>query len=136
LWVVRYASLTHPTEKAFYLIADVIIQMLQQDLYQSLSPHHLGCSFNLSPLSVKVPLLVCGSMDDIVVDPNQIRGWQHHFQHSVSRHWLCPSGRHFFHYFHPELVSQQIAQWWIAVSSPDSPLSQQQCNEASTGRKL
>jgi pimeloyl-ACP methyl ester carboxylesterase len=92
-----------------------LIQILEQDLYQSLSPHNLVRSMSLFPISVEVPLLVCGSVDDVVIDPNQLRGWQQHLHHEASRFWVCPGGRYFFHYFYPQQVSEQITQFWNTV---------------------
>jgi pimeloyl-ACP methyl ester carboxylesterase len=96
---------------------ETLIKLLEHDLYQSLSPHNLVRSMNLLPISVDVPLLVCGSVDDTVIDPNQLRGWQQHLQHSTSRLWICPGGRYFFHYFYPQQVSEQIVQFWSTVLS-------------------
>ncbi|NEQ21594.1 MAG: alpha/beta hydrolase [Microcoleus sp. SIO2G3] len=97
---------------------EAMIKLLEQDLYQSLSPHSLVRSMSLLPISVKVPLLVCGSVDDTVIDPNQLRGWQQHFHHSASRLWACPGGRYFFHYFYSQQVSEQIVQFWNALPLP------------------
>lgn len=100
-----------------------LLKLLEQDLYQSLSPHSLVRSMSLLPISVEIPLLVCGSVDDVVVDPNQLRGWRQYLYHSASRLWVCPGGRYFFHYFYPEQVSEQIIQFWSTVlsSKPASP---------------
>lgn len=97
---------------------ETLINLLEQDLYQSLSPHSLVRSMSLLPISVKVPLLVCGSVDDAVIDPNQLRGWQRHFHHSASRLWVCSGGRHFFHYFYSQQVSEQIVQFWNGLPLP------------------
>jgi pimeloyl-ACP methyl ester carboxylesterase len=94
------------------------INLLEQDLYQSLSPHHLGRSLSLPPIPVEVPLLVCGSIDDIVITPNQLRGWRDHWQHPASRLWVCPGGRYFFHYFYPQPVADQIMKFWHTSLSP------------------
>jgi pimeloyl-ACP methyl ester carboxylesterase len=94
-----------------------LIKVLEQDLYQSLSPHHLARSLSLSPISVQVPLLVCGSIDDVVISPNQLRDWQQHFHHSASRLWVCPGGRYFFHYFYPQQVSEQVMRFWNSTLS-------------------
>lgn len=94
---------------------DAVVRLLEQDLYQSLSPHHLFRQVNLLPISVSVPLLVCGSVDDVVIDPNQLRGWQQYFNKSISRLWVCPGGRYFFHYFYPQSVSQQIVSFWDSI---------------------
>lgn len=95
-----------------------LTKLLEQDLYHSLSPHSLLRSMNILPISVDVPLLVCGSVDDMVIDPNQLRDWQQHWQHSASRLWVCPGGRYFFHYFYPQQVSEQIVQFWHSVPFP------------------
>lgn len=94
---------------------EMLVTLLERDLYQSLSPHSLVRSMSLLPISVEVPLLVCGSVDDVVIDPNQLRGWQQHFNHAASRLWVCPGGRYFFHYFYPQQVSEQIVQFWDTV---------------------
>jgi pimeloyl-ACP methyl ester carboxylesterase len=98
-----------------------LIKLLEQDLYQSLSPHSLVQSISLLPIVVKAPLLVCGSIDDAIIEANQLRDWQQHFHHSASRLWVCPGGRHFFHYFYPQAVSEQVVQFWDAVLSSQSP---------------
>lgn len=94
---------------------EALIKLLEQDLYQSLTPHSLVRSMSLLPISVEVPLLICGSVDDIVIDPNQLRGWPQHFNHATSRLWICPGGRYFFHYFYAQQVSEQIGQFWDSV---------------------
>jgi pimeloyl-ACP methyl ester carboxylesterase len=106
-------------------MTETLIKLLEQDLYQSLSPHSLVRSTNLLPIAVNVPLLICGSVDDTVIDPNQLRGWQQYLHHSASRLWVCPGGRYFFHYFYPQQVSQQITQFWQAVSSSKDLLAYQ-----------
>lgn len=98
---------------------ETVVKLLERDLYQSLSPHSLVRSMNLLPIAVEVPLLVCGSVDDTVIDPNQLRGWQQYFQHPVSRLWVCPSGRYFFHYFYPEQVREKIVQFWSTALSSE-----------------
>lgn len=92
-----------------------LARVLEQDLYQSLSPHHLLRTMSLLPIAVKVPLLVCGSVDDTVIDPNQLRNWQQHFLHPDSRLWVCPGGRYFFHYFYAHQVSEQIIKFWDKI---------------------
>ncbi|WP_088889162.1 alpha/beta fold hydrolase [Leptolyngbya ohadii] len=94
---------------------ETLVKILEQDLYQSLSPHSLVRSMELLPIAVEVPLLVCGSVDDVVIDPNQLRGWESHFHHSTSRLWVCPGGRYFFHYFYPQQTGIRIERFWNAV---------------------
>lgn len=96
---------------------ETLVNLLEKDLYHSLSPHNLVRSLNLLPISVEIPLLVCGSVDDIVITPHQLRGWQHHLYHPASRLWVCPGGRYFFHYFYSQQVSEQIARFWQTTVS-------------------
>lgn len=96
---------------------ETLMKLLEQDLYCSLSPHSLVRSMSLLPISIKVPLLVCGSVDDVVIDPNQLRGWQRHLHHPASHIWVCPGGRYFFHYFYPQQVCEQIVQFWNSTPS-------------------
>ncbi|HIK18484.1 MAG TPA: alpha/beta fold hydrolase [Leptolyngbyaceae cyanobacterium M33_DOE_097] len=93
-------------------MVEALVNLLEQDLYHSLTLHSLLSSTNLIPISVEVPLLVCGSVDDTVVDPHQLRDWQQHFKHPASQLWVCPGGQYFFHYFYPQQVSEQIHRFW------------------------
>lgn len=104
---------------------ETLINLLEQDLYQSLSPHNLVRSLNLLPIAVETPLLICGSVDDIVITPHQFRGWQPHLHHAASRLWVCPGGRYFFHYFYSQQVSEQITQFWKTAGSWQSAFIQQ-----------
>lgn len=96
-------------------ITEMVLKLLEKDLYQSLSPHSLVRSLSLLPIAVEVPQLVCGSVDDAIIDPNQLRGWQQYFNHAASRLWVCPGGRYFFHYFYSQQVSEQIVQFWNSI---------------------
>lgn len=92
-------------------ITKVLIKILEQDLLSSPSPHSLYQRIRIEPGGVEMPLLVCGSEDDIIVDPNTIRGWQPWLKPS-DHIWLLPQGHHFFHYFHPQLVGRQLMKFW------------------------
>ncbi|MBD1909786.1 MULTISPECIES: alpha/beta hydrolase [unclassified Leptolyngbya] len=96
------------------------VKVLEQDLYSSLSPHNLFRTTNLLPITVSVPLLVCGSVDDGIIGLNQLQKWQHHFEHPASHLWMCPGGRYFFHYFYPQQVSEQITKFWRTASMSES----------------
>jgi pimeloyl-ACP methyl ester carboxylesterase len=86
------------------------VNLLEQDLLHSVSPHSLLKRVSLCPGSVAVPLLVCGGEADAIVDPAQIRGWQSWLK-GGDRIALCP-GRHFFHAVHPHEVARQIFSFW------------------------
>jgi len=100
--------------------AKSLIKLLEQDLDQSLSLHHLFRQVDLPPIQVNVPLLVCGSVDDVILDPNHLRNWQSHFSQSTSRLWICPGGRYFFHYFYPQQVGEEMLSFWRSLSSYSS----------------
>ncbi|PSN10717.1 hypothetical protein C7293_27055 [filamentous cyanobacterium CCT1] len=91
------------------------VNVLEQDLLHSVSPHSLLKRVSLCPGSVAVPLLVCGGEDDFVVDPTQIQGWQPWLK-AGDRIALCP-GRHFFHSVHPHQVASQILSFWGTTES-------------------
>lgn len=88
-------------------------QVLEQDLSHSLSPHTLYQRASFFPGEVPVPLLVCGSQDDQIIDPNGLQGWQPWLKKG-DRLWQCTAGRYFFHYFHPQPVGEQIVEFWAA----------------------
>jgi pimeloyl-ACP methyl ester carboxylesterase len=90
---------------------DCLIQLLEQDLTTSLSPHSLFRQLHLLPCEVNVPLLVCGSQDDIVVDTQALQSWQP-FLKQGDRLWFCPGGGHFFHFFQAHLLAEQVLDFW------------------------
>lgn len=88
-----------------------ILRILEGDLSSSLSPHTLYQRVSFFPGGVTVPLLVCGSQDDMIIDSNLLQGWQPWLKES-DRIWQCSKGRHFFHYFHSQQVGEQITNFW------------------------
>lgn len=88
-----------------------LTNLLEQDLDRSLSPHTLLKCASIPPGDVPVPLLVCGSADDTVIDRNELQRWQPWLK-SRDRLWICPKGRYFFHYFYPKPVAKQIFSFW------------------------
>ena len=89
-------------------------EILEEDLNNSLSPHSLYRRVSISPIEVSVPLFVCASRNDVVIDPNLFYGWQAYLK-GGDRLWQCPSGGYFFHHFHPQQVSEQIQDFWISL---------------------
>lgn len=94
-----------------------LMQTLERDLISSLSPHSLYQRVSIPPGGVSVPLLVCGSRDDVAIDSNLLYGWQPWLK-ECDRIWQCPHGSYFFHYFHPQQVSDRIIDYWNSLSSP------------------
>jgi pimeloyl-ACP methyl ester carboxylesterase len=93
-----------------------LIGMLEKDLLQSPSPHTLLRRVTLLPNVVPVPFLVCGSEDDLMINYQALQGWKP-WMSQGDRLWQAPSGRYFFHYFHPQQVSEQILDFWRSLPS-------------------
>ncbi|MBW4631204.1 MAG: alpha/beta hydrolase [Iphinoe sp. HA4291-MV1] len=96
-----------------------LLRILERDLNCSLSPHSLFQRLSIPPEPVPVPLMICGSIDDIIVETNALDGWQPYLKES-DRIWKCPEGRHFFHFFQPQLVAEQIFNFWQSLRQSDS----------------
>jgi pimeloyl-ACP methyl ester carboxylesterase len=88
-----------------------LIEILAKDLDTSLSLHSLIKQTYIPAASVPVPLLVCGSRDDLIVDGDALRGWLKYFKEG-DRLWECAQGKHFAHYFNPHLVGRQLILFW------------------------
>ncbi len=91
-----------------------LIEILKQDLKTSPSPHSLYKRISIVPGGVSMPLMVCGSKDDTIVDRPSLQGWQNYFKAGDSI-WECPLGSHFFHYFYPQKVGKQILKFWNSL---------------------
>ena len=97
-----------------------LIKLLDKALLVSLSPHSLYRSFNLTVGNVSQPLMIAGSQDDIICTSEHLQQWQLDLK-SGDYWWQCPQGNHFFHYFQPQLVGQEILKFWqsLTVTSTD-----------------
>lgn len=93
-----------------------LLQVLDRDLQSSLSPHTLYQRMSILPGGVSVPLMVCGSQDDVVIGSHELQKWQPWLKPS-DRLWQCPTGRYFFHYFQPQTVGEKIVDFWNSQSS-------------------
>lgn len=100
----------------------VLLKILKQDLDCSVSPNSLFQRLNVPPGGVPVPLMICGSKDDIVVNSNELLEWQAWLKEG-DRLWSCPQGRHFFHYFHPQQVGRMILKFWKSLHCQSLTLS-------------
>ena len=86
-------------------------KILDSDLDCSLSGHSLFGHCSILPGGVSVPMMICGCQDDMIVEPDALRGWQPWLKEG-DRIWSCPQGGHFFHFFYPQQVGQSILQFW------------------------
>ncbi|MBD6619643.1 alpha/beta hydrolase [Komarekiella sp. 'clone 1'] len=96
-----------------------LTHLLEQDLDCSLSPHSLFETVSMTPNRVSVPLMVCGSLNDIVVKPDALQGWRSHLKEG-DRLWSCLEGWHFFHFFQYQLVAEQLLDFWKFIRVSDS----------------
>lgn len=96
-----------------------LMSILERDLDCSLSPHSLFQRLSVLPSGVPVPLMVCGSKDDIVVEPDALQGWRPYLKEG-DRLWSCLEGSHFFHFFQPKLVGEQMLNFWKSLRPSDS----------------
>ena len=92
----------------------MLVRLLEQDLDCSLSPHSLLQQRNICPGGVPVPLMVCGSKDDIVVENEALQGWQPWLKES-DRLCSCLEGRHFFHFFQTQQVGRKMLKFWKSL---------------------
>jgi pimeloyl-ACP methyl ester carboxylesterase len=99
-----------------------LVEMLEKDLDNSLSPHSLFRQVKIAPSEVPVPLFVCGSIDDRVIDLKDLQAWLLWFKQG-DRLWECPQGNHFFHYFYPQVVGDRILNFWDAIGYPSETLA-------------
>ncbi len=60
---------------------------------------------------VLMPIMVCGGQIDMILDYSDFHEWKKYL-HSDDILWKCPQGGHFFHYFYPEIVKEQILYFW------------------------
>jgi pimeloyl-ACP methyl ester carboxylesterase len=88
-----------------------LIAILGQDLITSPSPHSLFQHYQIEPGGVSMPLMICGSDNDSVVDSLALHKWLDYLKPG-DEIWTHPNGHHFFHYFFPEAVGKQILEFW------------------------
>lgn len=91
-----------------------LIEVLKKDLVTSPSSHSLFKRISGTPGGVKMPLMICGSKEDVIVDSNALKGW-HKYLKEGDLFWECPQGSHFFHYLYPQLVGKQFFKFWQSL---------------------
>ncbi len=96
------------------------VKALERDLEESPNGHSLFRLTNLTKGGVAVPLLIGGSYTDPIASPETLCEWQSYLKPSDAM-WMYPKGRHFFHYFHPQAVSDRIRAFWQASEQYTNP---------------
>lgn len=95
-------------------------RLLRCALATSPSPHSLMQTATVPKGRIPVPFLACSGHDDVVVDPHEVEGWRPWLK-NCDRIYHCPQGRHFFHGTHPDLVGEQILDFWQQFSVDKTP---------------
>lgn len=98
-----------------------LIQVLENDLNTSVSPHSIYQRFTVPSGGVSMPLMVCGSEDDLIVDRQSLHGWKTYFK-AGDRVWESLGGYHFFHYYYPCQVGREILDFWRSSSDQNKKL--------------
>lgn len=91
-----------------------LVKILKQDLNTSPSPHSLYQETRITPGGVSMPLLLCTSKQDSIIDTNALYGWLNYCKKGDVL-WECPQGHHFFHYFFPQQVGQEVIKFWNSI---------------------
>ncbi|NET00182.1 MAG: alpha/beta hydrolase [Sphaerospermopsis sp. SIO1G1] len=88
-----------------------LMSALDKDLLQTPLSHSLFKLVNLPTGNVSMPMMVCGSQNDNVVDPSALQEWLKYLK-TEDHLWQYPQGNHFFHYFYPQEVGEQLLSFW------------------------
>ncbi|AFY44041.1 alpha/beta fold hydrolase [Nostoc sp. PCC 7107] len=103
-----------------------LIAVLNRDLDQTALSHSLFKFTELPQGGVSMPMIVCGSKNDPIVNPPVLKKWLKHLK-PEDELWECPKGHHFFHYFYPQQVGEEILNFWqpyyLQLMSRDTQLS-------------
>lgn len=92
------------------------VELLDRDLWTSPSPSSLVGTPEGGSGGVAMPLLVCGAAQDPIADPSQMGRWRPHLKPG-DRLREHPTGRHFFPFFDPQWVAQEIADFQQALGA-------------------
>ncbi|MEO0927223.1 MAG: alpha/beta hydrolase [Cyanobacteria bacterium J06643_13] len=88
-----------------------LIKIIEQDLYTAPTRHSLYQQDRIQSGGVSMPMMVCGSNNDGIVNCSALQGWSEYLKDGDLL-WTSPEGHHFFHYFFPEYVGRKIIKFW------------------------
>ncbi len=91
--------------------AKKLVAALDKDLEQSPSPHSLFKLVYLPKGGVSMPMMICGCKTDPIVNSPALHDWLNWLK-PEDKLWEYPQGYHFFHYFYPQEVGEQILDFW------------------------
>jgi hypothetical protein len=118
--LVRIAQSLLPASEQWR--ARSLSRALAKDLDTSPIPHSLFQVVAIPAQKVPVPMLVCASEDDPIVDPASLEQWGNYLKPG-DQMWFCPGGRHFFHYSFPSLVNLKIMDFWQKLQQLQTSLA-------------
>lgn len=110
-----------------------LIKILKRDLYTAPTAHSLYQLDRLDSGGVSMPMMICGSDNDGIVDRPALDRWSDCLKDDDVL-WTNPFGHHFFHYFFPEQTGRQIIKFWQRVDrrstiiSPKTAVLEEICN--------
>jgi pimeloyl-ACP methyl ester carboxylesterase len=88
-----------------------LVEILKQDLYTAPTAHSLYQLDRVKSGGVSMPMMICGSDNDGIVDRPSLQRWADHLKDD-DLIWTIPSGYHLFHYFLPEYTGRKIIKFW------------------------
>ena len=91
-----------------------LVEILKQDLVTAPTGHSLYQIDRIESGGVSMPMMVCGSQQDGIVDRSSLQGWSDYLKNDDIL-WTIPKGHHFFHYFFPEHTGRKIIKFWQNV---------------------
>ena len=110
-----------------------LIKILKQDLFTSPTAHSLYQLDRVDVGGAAMPIMVCGSENDGIVDHPALEQWSDYLKDGDEL-WVNSSGHHFFHYFFPEQTGRRIMKFWqqvdtqSMVTSPKSEVLEEICH--------
>ena len=96
-----------------------LIEILKEDLYTAPTAHSLYQINRIESGGVSMPMTICGSNNDGIVDRSALQGWSDYLKDEDTI-WTSPQGHHFFHYFFPEHTGRKIIKFWQNVKLPST----------------
>lgn len=92
-----------------------LVKILQRDLVTAPTAHSLYQLDRVHVGGVAMPMMVCGSENDGIVDLPALSGWTDYLKEEDFL-WTTPLGHHFFHYFFPEPTGRKIIKFWQSIA--------------------
>ena len=104
-----------------------LVRVLQQDLITAPSSHSLYQQRAVESGGVSIPLAICGSANDGIVDRCATTRWSECLKDNDLL-WINPYGHHFFHYFFAEETARQVTNFWHSIGINSSLISVADCS--------